>query len=292
MEDNELQKQIEELQKQVEDLKGQLQKQDKLASLGLLSAGIAHEVQNPLNFVINFSKMSASLLKDLSEVVEENIDKLDEDAAADMEDISKDLSDNLKKIQEHGERAIGVIRGILLQSRGKSGEFLPVDLSTLVHEYVWLSYHAMRANNKNFNVSIQESYPEGMPKVLVVPQDISRAILNVMNNAFYTVKERSEKESDGYTPTVSVKMSFTPIQANDADVRIEMTDNGMGMSPETREHVFENFYTTKPAGSGTGLGMGIIRSIIMDVHKGQLDLQSKEGEGTTISFLFPVKIMR
>ena len=155
-----------------------LQRQEKLASLGTLSAGIAHEVQNPLNFVINFSKLSVKLLEDLDDIISDCADRLDEDDAADMQDIADDLKENLGKIQEHGERAISIIRGILLQSRGKSGEFLPVDISQLVHEYVWLSYHAVRANNKEFNVSIHEEYQENMPKVMVIPQDMSRAVLN------------------------------------------------------------------------------------------------------------------
>ena len=144
------------MENQIEKLKEQLQKQEKLASLGMLSAGIAHEIQNPLNFVINFSKMSDKLLKDLTEIVEDNEDKLPEDDREDIEDIVADLKDNMAKIVEHGERAISIIRGILLVSRGKENEFLPTDLPKLVKEYVWLSYHAMRANCKDFNISIRE----------------------------------------------------------------------------------------------------------------------------------------
>lgn len=293
MEDIEtLQKTVADLKSQVSDLQTQLEKQEKLASLGLLSAGISHEVQNPLNFVINFSKMSSSLLKDLREIVDANRDRMSEDDALDLEDISKDLDDNLQKIMQHGERAISIIRGILLQSRGKSGEFLPTDLLELVHEYVWLSYHAMRANDKSFNISIQEEYPESMPKVMVVPQDMSRAILNVMNNACYTVKERSQKEGQEYKPAICVKMGFTQSDASQGEVRIDLTDNGMGMTQEVKDRLFENFFTTKPIGSGTGLGMGIIRKIVTETHNGKLLLESAPGAGTTITFVFPVKIAR
>jgi len=293
MEDIEtLQKTVADLKSQVSDLQTQLEKQEKLASLGLLSAGISHEVQNPLNFVINFSKMSSSLLKDLREIVDVNRDRMSEDDALDLEDISKDLDDNLQKIMQHGERAISIIRGILLQSRGKSGEFLPTDLLELVHEYVWLSYHAMRANDKSFNISIQEEYPESMPKVMVVPQDMSRAILNVMNNACYTVKERSQKEGQEYKPAICVKMGFTQSDASQGEVRIDLTDNGMGMTQEVKDRLFENFFTTKPIGSGTGLGMGIIRKIVTETHNGKLLLESAPGAGTTITFVFPVKIAR
>ena len=142
------------MEKQIETLQQQLKQQEKLASLGMLSAGIAHEIQNPLNFVINFSKMSDKLLKDLTEIVEENEDSFPEEDREEVEDIVADLKENMAKIVEHGERAISIIQGILLVSRGKDNEFLPSDVSHIVKEYVWLSYHAMRANHKNFNISI------------------------------------------------------------------------------------------------------------------------------------------
>ena len=153
------------MEQQIETLQQQLKQQEKLASLGMLSAGIAHEIQNPLNFVINFSKMSDKLLKDLSEIVADNEDNLSEDDREEVEDIVADLKENLGKIVEHGERAISIIRGILLVSRGKENEFLPTDICKLVKEYVWLSYHAMRANQKNFNISIHETYEEGVQPI-------------------------------------------------------------------------------------------------------------------------------
>ena len=276
------------LKQQIDELQHQLHKQEKMASLGLLSAGIAHEIQNPLNFVINFSKMSSKLLDDLQEIVEDCADQLNEDDAADLEDISADLKENLSKIQEHGERAISIIRGILLHSRGKAGEFLPTDVGQLVHEYVWLSYHAMRANDKSFNITIQEDIQEGMPKLMVIPQDLSRAVLNVMNNACYTVKERAGKEGADYVPTIGVKVTLqqegeTPI------LRIEMKDNGMGMTKEVQEKIFENFYTTKPAGQGTGLGMGITLDLITKNLQGELLLTSEPNVGTTFTFVIPIK---
>ena len=282
---------IENLKQQIDSLQHQLHKQEKMASLGLLSAGIAHEIQNPLNFVINFSKMSVKLLNDLEEIVEDCADKLDEDDAADLEDISADLKENLGKIQEHGERAISIIRGILLHSRGKAGEFLPTDVGQLVHEYVWLSYHAMRANDKNFNIAIQEDLQEGMPKVMIIPQDLSRAVLNVMNNACYTVKERAGKEGDAYVPTISVKVTMQQDGA-EGELTISIKDNGMGMTEEVKAKIFENFFTTKPAGQGTGLGMSITRDLITNNLGGKLLLSSQAGEGTTFSFVIPVKITK
>ena len=282
----------ESLKQQIADLQGQVHKQEKMASLGLLSAGIAHEIQNPLNFVINFSKMSLKLLEDMKDILDGCKDKLDEDDAADLQDMSEDLQENLNKIQEHGERAISIIRGILLQSRGKAGEKLPVDLGQLVHEYVWLSYHAMRANDKNFNVSIQEDIQENLPKVMVIPQDISRAVLNVMNNAFYTVKERTGLEGEGYKPTVTVKVSLEEKGGSEAEARVVLTDNGMGMTPEVKEKMFKNFFTTKPAGQGTGLGMGITYDIITKNHGGQLLVESQPKVGSTFTFIIPVKIVK
>ena len=281
---------IESLKRQVEYLQQQLHKQDKMASLGLLSAGIAHEIQNPLNFVINFSKMSVKLLEDLQEVVEDCADKLDEDSAADLEDISADLKENLAKIQEHGERAISIIRGILLHSRGKAGEMLPTDVGQLVHEYVWLSYHAMRANDKSFNISIQEDVQENMPRVMVIPQDLSRAVLNVMNNACYTVKERAGLEGSDYKPTIEVKVSLDRNGTDEGELHISITDNGMGMTPEVKEKIFENFFTTKPAGQGTGLGMSITYDVITRNHKGRLLVESEPKAGSTFTFIIPVKI--
>lgn len=283
---------IEGLKKQVEYLQGQLHRQEKMASLGLLTAGIAHEIQNPLNFVINFSKMSEKLLDDLQEIVDDCAEQLGEDNAADIEDISADLKENLAKIQEHGERAISIIRSILLNSRGKAGEFLPTDVGQLVHEYVWLSYHAMRANDKSFNISIQEEIQEGMPKLMVIPQDISRAVLNVMNNACYTVKERAGKEGADYNPSISVKVTLQQSGSSDGELRIDITDNGMGMSQEVKDKIFENFFTTKPAGQGTGLGMGITKEIIIKNHNGKLLLESELNVGTTFSFVIPVKIVK
>ena len=281
-----MEQELESLRQQVATLQEQLHTQEKMASLGLLSAGIAHEIQNPLNFVINFSKMSAKLLDDLEDIVGDCADRLDQDDAEELEEISTDLKDNLHKIQEHGERAISIIRGILLQSRGKDGEFLPTDVGNVVHEYVWLSYHAMRANDKDFNISIHEECQANMPKMMVIPQDLSRAVLNVMNNACYTVRERTASESADYTPSISVKVSY------DDKLRISISDNGMGMSQEIKDKLFKTFFTTKPVGQGTGLGLSITHNIITSRHNGELIVDSEEGVGTTFTFIIPVKTIK
>ena len=272
------------MEKQMEELKQQLKQQEKLASLGLLSAGIAHEIQNPLNFVINFSKMSNKLLSDLTEIVEDNEDKLSDDDREDVKDIVADLKENMAKIVEHGERAISIIQGILLISRGKDNEFIPTDICHLVKEYVWLSYHAMRANDKSFNIAIRENYQEGLPQMMVIPQDLSRAVLNIMNNACYAVKKKAETASSDYQPEVTVSVSVEGDQ-----LIISLADNGEGMTEEVKQRLFENFFTTKPIGQGTGLGMAITRDIVENKHGGKLSFESTEGQGTTFTLTIPTK---
>jgi len=272
------------MENQVEQLKEQLKKQEKLASLGLLSAGIAHEIQNPLNFVINFSKMSGALLKDLTEIVEDYEDKISDDDREELEDIVTDLKENMSKIVEHGERAISIIRGILLISRGKENEALPTDIPRLVKEYIWLSYHAMRANYKNFNISIHEHYQQGMPPMMVIPQDLSRAVLNVMSNACYAVWRKAQTAPEDYKPEIEVNVGI-----KDGQLEISIADNGEGMDEETCRRLYENFYTTKPIGQGTGLGMGITRDIVENKHGGKVAFDSKQGQGTRFTFIIPVR---
>jgi signal transduction histidine kinase len=272
------------MEQEINQLKEQLQKQEKLASLGILSAGIAHEIQNPLNFVINFSKMSDKLLKDLTEIVEDNTDKIPEEDREDLEDIVADLKENMGKIVEHGERAISIIRGILLVSRGKEGEFLPTDVCKLVKEYVWLSYHAMRANQKNFNITIHENYEGNLPLMMVIPQDLSRAVLNLMNNACYAVWHKQQEVTENYSPEIDIQ-----VYSKDGHIVITIADNGEGMTEEVKQHLYENFYTTKPVGKGTGLGMNITRDIIENKHGGKITFESTQGEGTTFILSIPIK---
>ena len=269
----------------IEYYKQQLQRQEKLASLGLLTAGIAHEVQNPLNFVINFSKTSQKLLGDLEEVIAENKDRISQDGSDEISEISNDLKANLEKIIAHSERAVGIVRDILLMSRGKENEFLPTDVCRIVKEYVWLSYHSMRAKYKNFNISIKETYQADIPQVSVIPQDLSRAVLNVMNNACYAVRERQLSEGDkDYTPEISISVEFL-----DGNLVIKISDNGAGMTDEVKQKLYENFFTTKPAGEGTGLGMAITRDIIENKHGGKISFVSEKWKGTEFKFEIPVK---
>ena len=284
------------MEKQIESLQQRLRQQEKLASLGMLSAGIAHEIQNPLNFVINFSKMSSKLLSDLTDIVADNEDALPAADREELDDIVSDLKENMSRIVEHGERAISIIHGILLVSRGKDNEFLPTDVAHLVKEYVWLSYHAMRANYKGFNISISEDYQEQLPSLMVIPQDLSRAVLNLMNNACYAVWQKQQTAPPDYQPRVDIKVFLTSeqgLQTSDLKpqtfITVTIADNGVGMTPEVQERLYENFFTTKPVGEGTGLGMAITRDIIENKHGGKLTFTSQSGQGTTFTFTIPAK---
>lgn len=268
----------------IEQLKEQLKKQEKLASLGLLSAGIAHEIQNPLNFVINFSKMSSRLLQDLTGLIADNADKLPAADRDEIDDIVSDLQDNMSKVVEHGERAIGIIQSILLVSRGKENVFRPSDVCQIVKDYVRLAYHAMRANSPDFNVTIREDYPAGLPPVKVIPQDLSRAVLNLMNNAFYAVWQRAQTAGSDYKPEVCVSVAM---ETPHSSFTITIEDNGEGMTDEVKQRLYENFFTTKPIGQGTGLGMSIVRDIIENKHHGTITFDSQPGEGTTFTLTIP-----
>lgn len=274
-----------ELKKRIDYLEMQLKNQDRLASLGLLSAGIAHEIQNPLNFVINFSKLSSKLLQDLEAILEEIGDAIPEDLKEEVEDIMSDLQGNMTKIEENGNRASSIVRGVLLHARGKEDEFMLTDLKKLIKEYVWLSYHAVRSNNKSFNVCIQEEYAEDVPEVSVVPQDFSRAMLNIMNNACYAVYGKSKRAlPEPYQPTVKVNLW------KDGEwVKLSIEDNGPGIPDEVIPKLFKPFYTTKPVGEGTGLGLSITRSIVEDKHYGKVEVDTKLHEFTRFTISLPIK---
>ena len=276
---------IEELKNQIASLQEQVKQQEKMATLGLLTAGIVHEIRNPLNFVVNFSKLSADLIRDLGEDLE-NIEAVKAQSAdwEDIQDIMENLQENLQKIREHGDRATSIIQNILLYSRGKEDEFIPTDVCKLVKEYVWLSYHAMRASLKNFNISIQETYEEGLPMQPIIPQDLSRAVLNVMNNACYAVWEKAQHSAVDFKPTVEIH-----VYREAKELYIAIKDNGIGMTDEVKQRLFETFFTTKPTGQGTGLGMYITRNIIENKHHGRIEFDSQAGEFTTFTLIIPLK---
>ena len=272
---------------EIEQLRQQLQKQEKLASLGLLSAGIAHEIKNPLNFVINFSKMASELVDDFSDILQgpiANGQPLSEAEHNDLNYIVTNLKKFMEEININGERAVDIIQGILLVSRGKEDEFVASDVCRIVKEYVWLSYHAMRANYPGFNVTILEQYQEDLPMIMVIPQDLSRAVLNVMSNACYTVWRKNLSVGEDYKPRIDVA-----VRMEEQVLYITISDNGEGMTDEVKERLFESFFTTKPVGEGTGLGMSITRDIIENKLGGKVSFTSTEGKGSTFTFTIPIR---
>lgn len=274
-----------DFQSEIDYLKKQISKQEKMASLGLLSAGIAHEIQNPLNFVINFSVSSARLLRDLKEIIDESADAFSEEQKNELQEILTDLQNNMRKIEANGNRASSIVKGILLYSRGKENEYIPTNLAQLTKEYVWLSFHAARANNKSFNVSIVEHYEEGLPPACVIPQDFSRVVLNLMSNACYAVYHKSQQTKDlHYKPTICIELKH-----EGDSIRLVIEDNGTGISEEVQSHLYTPFYTTKPIGEGTGLGLAISKSIVERKHHGQLIMETEVGEFTRFTILIPIK---
>lgn len=272
-------------QQEIERLRKQLSQQEKMASLGLLSAGIAHEIQNPLNFVINFSKLSLKLLQDMEEVLKEIKESMPEDSAEELREIMSDLQGNMNKIEENGNRASNIVKGILLYSRGKDDELIPTNLCQLTKEYVWLSYHAVRANNKSFNVAIQEEYDETLPLIKVIPQDFSRAVLNLMNNACYAVFSKAKEVSESpYSPIIKVNLKKI-----DNQIQLIIEDNGLGIPEEVKEKLYTPFFTTKPVGEGTGLGLSITKSIIEQKHNGTIEMESEPGKFTRFTILIPIQ---
>jgi ligand-binding sensor domain-containing protein/signal transduction histidine kinase len=274
-----------ELQKTLDNLKDtqtQLILSEKMASLGQLTAGIAHEIKNPLNFITNFAVLSQDLTKDLRKELAAERDHVDPVRAKEIEEVLSDLEQNVTKINEHGKRADSIVRGMLLHSRGKAGERQETDLNALLTEYTNLAYHGMRAQDQSFNIKIETHLDSTIGKISVVPQDLSRAFLNIVNNACYAANDKRKTVKNGFSPTVVVS------DRNLEDkVEIRIRDNGSGIPPAIREKVFNPFFTTKPAGVGTGLGLSLSYDIITQEHKGELLLDTKEGEYTEFVIILP-----
>ncbi len=276
---------LEDLQSTLENLKAtqdQLVQSEKLASLGQLTAGIAHEIQNPLNFVNNFSSLSAELADEVKETLEKIKDSITADQYADFEELIRMIKGNVEKINEHGKRAESIVKGMLQHSRGRSGEFEMMDMNTLVTEYVNLAYHGMRAKDKSFNTSLKTNLDPAVGKAAIIPQDLSRVILNIVNNACYAVDEKAKKGIPGYSPEV-----LTSTRKIGDKIEIRIRDNGTGIPDHVREKIFNPFFTTKPTGKGTGLGLSMSFDIVTQIHKGKLEVRSGEGEFTEFIITIP-----
>ncbi len=266
---------VEEALAELQATQKQLIHAEKMASLGELTAGIAHEIQNPLNFVNNFSEVSNELIDEMNEAIEKG--DLPEARA-----IAKDLKQNLEKITHHGKRADSIVKGMLQHSRSSEGQKEPTDLNVLADEYVRLAYHGLRARDKGFNATIETDLDPSIGKVNVVPQEIGRVVLNLLNNAFYAVNEKKQTAPSEYSPTVSL---ITKKTKNEIEIRV--SDNGKGMPQHIRDKVFQPFFTTKPTGQGTGLGLSLSYDIIK-AHGGTLEVRSEEGKGTEFIIKLPV----
>jgi len=266
---------------QLKTTQDQLLVQEKMASLGVLTAGIAHEIKNPLNFVTNFAALSVELIEEARELFEQFGQKLETADQEYMGQLMSDLNTNLKKISEHGNRADSIVKGMLAHSRGGAGQFQPTNINTLVEEAAGLAYHGLRAQDVNFNIALESSYDPTLPIVSVVPQDLSRAILNMVNNGCYAAHQRALK-SPGFQPVL--RCATSKIQ-NGVEIRIR--DNGTGVPKEVLPKIFNPFFTTKPTGSGTGLGLSLSYQIVVDQHKGTLRVETQEGEFTEFILTLP-----
>ena len=271
-----------ELEKTLVELKAtqnQLIHQEKLASLGELTAGIAHEIQNPLNFVNNFSEVNAELVDELHIAIHEG--NLNE-----IKSIAKAIKDNEQKIMYHGKRADVIVKSMLHHSRSSSGINEPTNINDLVEEYLRLAYHGFRAKDKSFNAKVITEFDENIGKINIIPQDIGRVILNLITNAFYAVTERKKHSQselvEDYEPTVSINTKKI-----NAKVEIKVKDNGNGIAQKILDKIFQPFFTTKPAGQGTGLGLSLSYDIIK-AHGGELKVKTKEKEGS--EFIIQLRI--
>jgi two-component system, NtrC family, sensor kinase len=273
-----------ELAKSLEDLRttqDRLVQTQKLASLGQLTAGIAHEIKNPLNFVNNFSGLSAELIDELQETLKGI--SFNDKARTEIKELTDTLKGNLDKVVQHGKRADAIVKNMLLHSREGSGEHRVVDINTLVEESLNLAYHGARAEKQGFNITMERSLDPAAGQADVFPQDITRVLLNLISNGFYAAtKRRAEADADGYEPTL---VASTRSLGDRVEIRVR--DNGTGIPPEVKEKMFNPFFTTKPAGEGTGLGLSICHDIIVKQHGGSIEVETQPGEFTEIRVILP-----
>jgi signal transduction histidine kinase len=279
-------REIEMAYKELKVTQSQLIQSEKMASLGELTAGIAHEIQNPLNFVNNFSEVNKELVDELQQ-------ELKAGKIEDAIEISNGIKANEEKISHHGKRADAIVKGMLQHSRSSSVVKEPTDINALCDEYLRLSYHGLRAKDKSFNAKFETDFDSSLPKLNVVPQDIGRVVLNLISNAFYAVNEKSKSTPqppggvESYRPMVTVKTGITKSPAGELGVEIAVQDNGKGIPESIKEKIFQPFFTTKPTGQGTGLGLSLSYDIVK-AHGGELMVETKEGEGSEFVIQIPI----
>lgn len=291
---SELEEQKGALEHSLQNLKAtqlQLIQKEKMASLGELTAGIAHEIQNPLNFVNNFSEVNTELLLEIKELLQN--ETISFKGNEDITGLVDTMTDNLQKISFHGKRADGIVKNMLQHSRNTSGEKTPVDINALASEYLKLSYHGLRAKDKNFsegmplaNASMIFNLDENAGEISIVPQEIGRVLLNLFNNAFYAVTEKKsmagELALENYEPTVTLSTKKLP-----DGIEISVKDNGRGIPEKIADKIFQPFFTTKPSGQGTGLGLSLSYDIVTKSHRGEMKVNTKENEYTEFIIILP-----
>jgi signal transduction histidine kinase len=261
---------------------GRLIQAEKMASLGQLTAGIAHEIKNPLNFVNNFASLSVELLDELKEAAEPALTGLDEDKREELDETIGMLTGNLEKIAEHGRRADNIVKSMLEHSRGVSGERREVDLNALVEESLNLAYHGARAQDQSFNITLERDFDIALKPIELVPQDMTRVFLNLFGNGFYAASKRAQVNGNGFRPVLHVATH----EAGDA-VEVRVRDNGTGIPVNIRDKLFQPFFTTKPTGEGTGLGLSISYDIVTQQHGGTIAVDSEEGSFTEFTIRLP-----
>lgn len=257
----------------------QLVQSEKLASLGELTAGVAHEIQNPLNFVLNFSEVSVELVQELKD---ELLGKMPSGNATPAAELLQSLEDNLQRITQHGQRAGGIVQGMLLHARTSASERQPTSLNTLTDQFLRLAYQGMRAKDKAFNVTIETNFAPDMGLISVAPQDIGRVLLNLFNNALYALRKRQQSGEPGYRPLLRVTT-----ERHNGQVELRVRDNGPGIQTAILEKIYQPFFTTKPTGEGSGLGLSISYDIVTQGHGGQLLCQTQEGQYTEFIVRLP-----
>lgn len=285
---NDLSEKNDELQAALDQLKAMQERivtQEKLASLGQLTAGVAHEIKNPLNFVMNFSGLSVDLLEELREELDRLKESVDAGSREDIDEIMGMLTLNLEKTKEHGQRADNIVRDMLDHSRESTGELELTDINRLLEEYVGLAFHGIRSQDMDFNADIEQNYSPDITPVPMVKQDLGRAFLNILTNAFQALQEHAHNNPGKFDPKIQVSTS-----RQDDRIQIRIRDNGPGIPDEIVKNIFTPFFTTKPAGSGTGLGLSITHDIIVQQHGGMLDVKSEAGVYTEFVLELPERV--
>lgn len=283
----EIETQRDHLGQALEELKNtqaQLVQREKMASLGELTAGIAHEIQNPLNFVNNFSDVNREMLEDLK--AESEKPKAERDEQLETELIN-DLIENEQKINHHGKRADAIVKGMLQHSKAGSGTKEPTDINALADEYLRLAYHGLRSKDKSFNAELVTYFDKGLPQINAIPQDIGRVMLNLFNNAFYAVNQKQKTAGPDYKPTVEVSTELYPFSGGGGLI-IKVKDNGIGIPDAVKDKIMQPFFTTKPTGEGTGLGLSLTYDMVVKGHSGRIDVDTKEGGFTEFIVTLPL----